>query len=161
MPSRVIVDGFDLTPIAKQAVSSIKHNRSDYDDLMQVAYLAMSMVIRSGKVDSQRNANGYLYIIARNAILKHLERYSYRIDNNNHRRGLPTTISDNNKHKHRIEDALDFDTKLDRLPDHYRRVVIMYCNGYTLRDIAQQEGVTDVAIRARLIRAAKQIAAMS
>ena len=155
--NKVIVDGFDLTAIAKQVLSTIRCNRDSMNDFMQIAYMAMFRVLRDGLVRDDMNPCGYLYRVARNAVLKHLDRYVYKSDNNKHKARLLPDVSDNGAARLSIESKIDRDIALSLLPEHYRRVVVMFLNGHKVPEIATLEGVTPTAIRVRLKKAAAKI----
>lgn len=148
---RITFMGYDLTSIAMQALSKIKHRKSDTDDLVQVAYIAMSSALTKGKVREDDNPNGYLYVIARNAIMKYIERTIYKHDTRmEHIEDVPELID--NKH-HLTEEEIDVRNLIERLPDNYKRVIQMKLDGFSVPEIAEAESISSTAIRERIRRA--------
>jgi RNA polymerase sigma factor (sigma-70 family) len=144
MSNTVSVDASILYNIARQAAAKLRVKPQHRDDCIQDAVCAMWKRIASNNVDFDDNWRGYLYLVALSTITnchkRHLSRWRHLYGGESLQVCEPSYNTND-------ADMLTANELVNKLPPHYKEVVVEYFwKGKTTLDIANERGVTVEAI---------------
>ncbi|MEM3008506.1 MAG: sigma-70 family RNA polymerase sigma factor [Nitrososphaerales archaeon] len=155
--------------IAKRALSVIRVRRDCANDLLQEALLQIWKLIKRGKIVNVEDNDGYIFRVAVNAMLKYLYRvYGHKRYWSCKSRTCKTTkvsvsygiedealrdMSDERDYHDEVDNRIDLDICLSKLPQHYRSVLSFWLDGGSLADYARQNAMTGENARYLLNRA--------
>jgi RNA polymerase sigma-70 factor (ECF subfamily) len=128
-------------------------NREDAEDLMTEVFLKASRQLDMERAEASIAA--WLFAVARTVLTDHWRRY-YRSGicvplDDDHLMEMPETFADSERSRERTRQVGEV---LERLPDHYRRVLeLRFLSGYSFRDTAQAMGLTEVNVKVMQRRA--------
>lgn len=138
--------------IAKLAFNSVKYRLSglswhDVEDCLAETVTKLALLEKTGQIDHNQNVNGYLYIVARNTILKVARRkiLRYKQSHRSLEKSLANSLSTQTEMAYEIRDAIK------SLPNkRWQAICYLLYQGHTPSEIAKHFNVTRQAIMATI-----------
>jgi RNA polymerase sigma-70 factor (ECF subfamily) len=143
------------TPVFRYLYGRLR-DKDQANDLAQTVFLKVYEALE--RVEANDTPLKYFFTVARNSLIDHWrKKKSVRLDDNeDFRQNIPDRRATQIEIVENMEISTQVRGALDRLePDDQEIITLKYFNGFSAREISEQIGISEEAVRQRQCRALK------